>query len=284
MMYRVAIAALAVLFFAFGVTRLPVSAKTTMATDHGGTYFGETVYVAPDQVVQGDITVFGGDAVIEGEVDGDVTVYGGSIEQHPGSTITGQTHDVGGSWASAVPWASGASNAAAQAGKITLLLAYSVLVILVFLIFPVRVRSALDRLEHHPGLSAAIGTVALIASVPILVLLIISFIGWPLIPIEFVAYVALVLIGQGALGLLLGRRLYELIHPRTTPAPLAALIIGLVVLSAAEILPGVGWLVVGLVWLVGLGASILSFIREAPLMSGPTGATTSPIGGPPMPA
>lgn len=284
MINRVGIAALAGLLFAFGVTWLPASARTTMATDHGGTYFGETVYVAPDQVVQGDITVFGGDAVIEGEVDGDVTVYGGSIEQHPGSTITGQTHDVGGAFASAVPWAAGASSAAAQNGKITLLLAYSALVVLVFLIFPVRVRTALDRLEHHPGISAAIGTVALIASVPILVLLAISIIGWPLIPLEFVAYVALVLIGQGALGLLIGRRLYDLVHPQTTPAPLAALIIGLVVLAAAENLPGVGWLVVGLVWLVGLGATILSFIHEAPLMSGRTGTAGSPIGGPPMPA
>ena len=64
---------------------------------------------------------------------------------------------------------------------------------------------------------------------------------------------------------------------------IGALIIGLVVLCAAEILPAVGMLVVALVWTIGLGAAILAFIRETTFTGGaPTSAP--PPSGPPMPA
>jgi len=266
---------------AIGITAAPAAAKTLMI-DHGGTYVGESIDVAPDQVVRGDVTVFGGNAIIEGEVDGDVTVYGGSIQTGPGSVITGQQQVYGGELGSVVPWAA-ASTIAAQTTKITMLLAYSFIVVLIFLIFPVRVRTALDRVEKHPGLSAAVGVLALIASLPVAILLLISFIGWPLIPLEFVAIVAGVLIGQAALGLLIGRRLFELVHPQSTPSPLGALILGLIVLCAAEILPAVGPLVVALVWTIGLGAAILAFIRETQFTGHPS-AVAPPPSGPPMPA
>jgi hypothetical protein len=51
----------------------------------------------------------------------------------------------------------------------------------------------------------------------------------------------------------------------------------LVVVSAAEIVPIVGWAVTALVWLVGIGAAVLAFIRSA----GPPFAFSSPIGGRP---
>jgi hypothetical protein len=282
MKHRIAVFA-ALVLSALAMCIAPASAKTLMI-DHGGSFFGENVVVAPDQVVQGDVTVFGGNAIVDGEVDGDVTVFGGTIEAAPGSNITGNQQVYGGALNSIVPFAAGASSLAADSTKITTLLAYSFVVVLIFLIFPVRVRTALDRIEKHPGLSAATGVIALIASFPIAVLLFISFIGWPLIPLEFVAIVAGVLIGQSALGLLIGRRLYELVHPHATPSPLGALILGLVVLCAAEILPVVGLFVVALVWTIGLGAAILAFIRETTFTGTHAVTSTPPPSGPPMPA
>lgn len=273
--------------FVFVGTRAPASASTPRSIDHGGTYFGNVV-VQPDQEVQGNVTVFNGDADIAGTVDGDVTVYGGSVIREPGSVIDGTVNQYGGDVSSAVPWlpAIGMGAIARENAKMMTLLAYSIVVVLMFLIFPVRVRTALDRVEHHPGLSAAVGAVALVASVPIAVLLFISFVGWPLLPLEFVAYVAGVLIGQAALGILIGRRLFELLRPHTTPSPLAALVLGLVVICAAEILPIVGWMVTALVWLVGLGAAVLAFIRETTFMGpgAPPTAARPPISGPPMTA
>jgi len=274
---------IALLFAAFAIaivaTLAPASAHERAIT-HDGTYYGGVV-VGPDQVVDGDITVFGGDADIQGRVNGNVTTYGGDVKSEPGSVITGKVYRYPPSLMGWLPWTPAAATITHENEHLMMRLAYSVIVVLVFLIFPVRVRAALDRVEHHPGLSAAVGVLALVAVVPIAVLLFISFIGWPLIPVEIIAIFAGILIGQAALGLLIGRRLYELIRPQGTPSPLGALILGLIVISAAEILPIVGGLVTALVCLVGLGAAILAFIRETTFM-GPSAVPRPPIGGPPM--
>jgi hypothetical protein len=278
----------ALIALALAVTLAPASAKT-QSISHGGTYFGN-VLVDADQIVDGDITVFGGDAIIEGRVNGDVTDFGGAIDARPGSVITGEQHDFGSGMTAWMPWVPGTSSAIARENeRLMVRLAYSVIVVLAFLIFPVRVRTALDRIEHHPGLSAAVGVLALVAVVPIAVLLFISLVGWPLIPVEFIAIFAGILIGQAALGVLIGRRLYELIKPHGTPSPLGALILGLIVISAAEIVPIVGGLVTGLVCLVGLGAAILAFVRETTFMGAGAGPGSAagprpPISGPPMTA
>ena len=276
---------LGLVLLAFAGALAPASADEPRSITQSGNYIGQSVVVDSDQDIQGNINVIGGDADIYGRVDGDVNVVGGRLIREPGSIVTGHPNVVGGDWAGSVPWVPSVSVARENAKMMTLL-AYSVVVVLMFLIFPVRVRTALDRVEHHPGLSAAVGALALIASVPIAVLLFVSFVGWPLLPLEFVAYVAGVLIGQAALGILIGRRLFEIIRPHDTPSPLAALVLGLVVISAAEILPIVGWMVTALVWLVGLGAAVLAFIRETSFMGagGTPPSARPPISGPPMTA
>ncbi len=267
-------------------TLAPASAKNI---DHGGTYIGTSVTVPADEEVRGDVTVVGGNADVAGRIDGDLTVVGGRLTKESGAVITGDVNEVGSDFASFVPFVPSVTNAtvAHENHKLMLWLAYSVIVLIAFLIFPVRVRSALDRVEHHPGLSAAVGVLALVAIFPIMFLLLISFIGWPLIPVEILAVFAAVLIGHAALSMLIGRRLYEMILPRTTPTPIAALILGLIVVSAAGIVPVLGPLVMCLVWLVGLGAAILAFVRETAFMGAApaaSGAPRPPIGGPPMPA
>ena len=107
----------------------------------------------------------------------------------------------------------------------------------IFLLFPLRVRVALDRVERQPGFSAVIGVIAAIAVVPLAILLALSVIGIPLIVLEAAALFVGIWIGKGAVAILIGRRIFELARPQTTPAPLVALLIGLVALSLAEIIP-----------------------------------------------
>lgn len=265
----------------------PASADTI---DHSITRVLGNVTIPADEEVKGDVTVVLGDADIAGRVDGDVTVVGGTLTKEPGAVITGDNTTVGtSSLAQYVPFApSVSSRIRHEEARLTAWLAYSAIVLIAFLIFPVRVRTALDRVEHHPGLSAAVGVLALVAVFPIAILLFVSFIGWPLIPVEFLAVFAAILIGHAALSMLIGRRLYEIILPRTTPSPVAALVLGLVVVSAAGMVPVLGTLVMGLVWLVGLGAAVLAFVRETSFMSAAPAAASAgprpPIGGPPMPA
>ena len=46
--------------------------------------------------------------------------------------------------------------------------------------------------------------------------------------------------GTAALALLIGRRFYELLSPNATPTPLVALVLGLTLLTAAQLVPVVG--------------------------------------------
>ncbi len=57
---------------------------------------GESVYVAPGEVVNGDIVVFGGNAIIEGTVTGTVVVMGGEIRARAGAEIKGDIVAIGG--------------------------------------------------------------------------------------------------------------------------------------------------------------------------------------------
>lgn len=242
------------------------------------------VYVKPGETVDGDVNVVFGDAQVAGVVTGDCNAMFGSCSVVDGGQIQGRNNSVANEGARVFfPWAVGKEYGipalAEQDHRLFVKLAASLVVVLVFLLFPLRMRVALDRVERHPVLSAAAGTVAAIAVVPIAILLALSIVGIPLIVLELAALIAGLWIGTGAIALLVGRRLSELVMPRTTPSPLVALILGLVVVSSAEIVPVVGWAVTALVWLVGLGATILSFIRSTSLEGA---VQRSPIGGPPM--
>lgn len=249
----------------------------TQAVYHGGTYFGSVV-VEPGQIVDGDLTVIFGDATIAGVVEGDLNVIGGDYDPRPGGIVTGQVHQIGGAVTQAVvPWAPSDTvyTPLFPDHRILWRLSWNLLALLVFLIFPVRTRMVLDRLERHPGLSAAAGLIGCIAIIPLALLLAITILLIPLIALEIVFVLASAFLGTAALALLIGRRLCELFSPTTTPSPLLALVVGIVLISAAELVPVLGTFVLILVGLIGLGATILSFAGES---------LGAPISGPPMTA
>lgn len=241
------------------------------------------VTIPADETVDGDVTVILGNVHVAGHVRGDVNTLLGRCVVTEGAEIDGESHCVtdGGprwitSWlVNSLPLASLSD----QNRHVMFMLRANAIVLLVFLLFPVRMRLALDRVERHPGISALVGILAAVFAIPIFFLLLLSVIGIPLIALEAVALPVGIWLGTGALALLVGRRLSELVMPRITPSPLWALILGLVVVSAAETIPVVGWIVTGLVWLVGLGAAILAFTGSASAI----GFRATSIGGPPMP-
>jgi hypothetical protein len=255
---------------------------------HGGTYFGSVV-VEPGQVVDGDLTVIFGDATIAGLVEGDCTVIGGSCDTRPGGVVTGQINQLGGAVAQAVvPWAPSESvyNPFVPDHRLLWRLSWNLLALLIFLIFPLRTRMVLDRLERHPGLSVTAGLLGCVAIVPLAVLLAITILLIPLIVLELVFVLASVFLGTAALALLIGRRLCEMLSPSTTPSPLVALLVGIALITAAELVPVIGTLVLILVGLIGLGATILSFAADtiaAPIDPGAS-SPRAPLSGPPMAA
>jgi hypothetical protein len=280
----------AIFAFALAAFAFPaVALADTQAIYHGGTYFGSVV-VEPGEVVEGDLTVIFGDATIAGVVHGDCTAIGGSCDTRPGGVVTGQINQVGGAVTQAVvPWAPAEApyNPLLPDHRLLWRLSWNLLALLVFLIFPLRTRMVLDRLEKHPGLSVTVGVLGCVAVIPLAVLLAITILLIPLILLELVFLLAGVFLGTAALSLLIGRRLCELVSPATTPSPLVALLVGLALISAAELVPVVGTLVLIFVGLIGLGATLLSFAGDsvAGHPSGPSGgpASGAPISGPPMP-
>lgn len=278
-------AAFAALFAAAGV--LYAAPAQAGSSDRGETQVFNNVYVARGETVDGDVDVVFGDATIAGVVRGDCVALFGQCTEVDGGRVLGKITNVTGSGDNDgvhafLPIAVGGAGLGAlaeQDHRLFTKLLSSAIVVLVFLLFPLRMRVALDRVERHPALSAAAGALAAILVIPIGILLLISIIGIPLVVLEVAGIVAGVWIGTGAVALLVGRRLCELIMPASTPSPLVALILGLVVVSAAEIVPVLGWVVGALIWLVGLGSVILSFMRSAQL---DTSLHRVPIGGPPM--
>jgi hypothetical protein len=250
--------------------------------DGGETKVFSDVYVAPGETIDGDVNVVFGDVTVAGIVTGDCNTVFGQCGVTDGGVVHGKINSFNNDGVRAfIPWAvnrdRGFGVLADQDHRLASKLLSSAIVVLVFLLFPLRMRIALSRVERHPALSAATGAIATVAMVPIGILLLVSIIGIPLIVLEVAAIIAGVWIGTGAIGLLVGRRLCELVMPATTPSPLVALILGLVVVSAAEIVPLIGWAVTALVWLVGLGSAILAFIRCAHLDAAvPRAAITGP--------
>jgi hypothetical protein len=271
---------------AFATFAAPARADT-QAIYHGGTYFG-SVFVEPGQVVDGDLTVIFGDATNEGIIEGDVNVIGGSYDPRSRGVVTGRINQVGGAVTQAVvPWAPSETvyNPLVPDHRVLWRLSWNLLALLVFLIFPLRTRMVLDRLESHPGFSVTAGILGCVAVIPLAVLLAITILLIPLILLELVFLLAGIFLGTAALALLIGRRLCELISPATTPSPLVALVVGVVLITAAEVVPVIGTLVLIFVGLIGLGATMLSFAGDSFAGPAPSGRppTRAPISGPPMP-
>jgi hypothetical protein len=270
-----ALTALAIMFLiGFGVA----SARTY---NHGMTVWFNDQTIGDGDEVRGDVEVIYGSLTCNAgaAIKGNVRTFFGEFTQLDGCRVGGRVINAfnGDDVSSIVPFTAHGTtvDVLVQNRRMIESLAWDVVVVFIFLLFPLRVRVALDRVERQPGLSGAIGAVAVVAVLPIFVLLLLSVIGIPLIVLEFAALFAGLWIGQAAVAMLVGRRLYELIRPHTTPSPLAALILGLIIVSAAQALPVVGWAVTALVWVIGLGAAILGFVRENSL-------PTSGSGGVPM--
>ncbi len=259
------VAAFALLLAFMGIGASGASARTW--NDGLSIWASDKTLSAGDEV-RGDVTVTFGTLTCEDGaiIDGNVRTYFGDFEQLNGCRVGGRVINAFGDGDDlgvfSLPSVD-VPDALSENRKIFSNLAWDAVVVLIFLLFPLRVRVALERVEKHPGLSALAGAVALVAVLPIAIMLLLSIIGIPLIVIEFAALLAGIWIGHAAVALLVGRRLYELIRPHATPSPLGALVLGLIVVSAAQTLPVVGWAVTALVWIVGLGATVLAFMRES---------------------
>jgi hypothetical protein len=250
--------------------------------------FGEAIVVERDETVRsvvaigGPLTVRGHvreDAVVIGNdlvaepgaiIDGDAVAIGGKLDLREGASVRGDRVNIGGPFGGIARVVARAAHGEVSAATLLALSVLSTLVrgLIIFVValllltfVPERVQRVRAYLLAHPGSSALAGVAMLIATVPLIVLLCITIIGIPLVPVLVVALLLLGAMGLTALLTWLGDRLPIFAGSKT---PFGALLIGLALLVLVDLVPVLGTLVVFVASLVAAGAALLARFGSEP--------------------
>jgi len=242
--------------------------------------FGQSLNVGADETVDkavaigGSVTIAGHvrrDAVAVGgsvtllpgaRVEGDAVAIGGSVSVDPGATLEGDNVGLGGAIpttaGSLTRWVVGGGRGirsmASFASRLTRAVLLYVLALLIAAAFPCAFSRIKTYLVNRPGLSALGGFAIIFGFVPLCVLLAVTIIGIPLIPVAVMLLVALLLFGFTVSAGWLGEQMPFL--PEKTPVKTVAL--GGVVLALVSLVPWIGTPVLILVAAMAAGATLIS--------------------------
>ncbi len=249
---------------------------------------GGTATTASDTKINGDLILIGGTLAIDGTVNGDIVSIGGAVnlsdsaivngnlsllganlQRSSGSIINGQIEEGSpnfpgeGATDQLRRWLPFGNWRNPVRGILTTLfeaLALGILAVLVGLLMPHNVKNIAANLVREPLVSGGIGLLAIIVAPIILLLVAITII---LIPVSFLAFIALglaLVLGFIAVGYEVGQRLATLF--KTTWHPSISAGIGTLLLSLvtgiAGLIPCVGWVLGFIAAIIGLGAVITS--------------------------
>jgi hypothetical protein len=252
--------------------------------------FGGSVTIQSDETVAGDVVVIGGGADIDGQVERDVTVIGGSLtlgphavvqrnvtvvggrlNKDPNATIGGRVSEVGvgdalrgrqGGGAPRYGWGAwrgfGLSPRLGLAGTLVRVALVMLLAGIVLLVARTPVEQIADRASAEPFKSWAVGFLAELLFVPVLVLtvvaLAVSIIGIPLlllVPVAIVAGLIACLVGFTGVAYHVGR-LVEARFDQIRNRPYLATNVGIAVIVAPLLLARIIGLVGGLGFIAGI--------------------------------
>jgi hypothetical protein len=284
--------------------------------------FGGSVRVAEDEVVDGDVVAIGGHVTVEGEVRGDVVavgggltlgprasvtnnvvVVGGPLRRDPGARIGGDVQEVGIGAIDFDGWnwslnplslwgASMVGSAFALVGTLARVAILCLLAALVILLGWDYVERAGALAAVEPVKAGAIGLLAQLLFLPILIItivvLVITIIGIPLlilIPFMFLGLALVGLVGFTAVGYRVGLQLGSRFGWSTDNQYLTTVTGILLLLSPALLarivglsgIPGfpltgilifIGVMIEYVAWTVGFGSmALLKFSRPRPLVA-----------------
>jgi hypothetical protein len=252
-----------------------------------------------DGKVNGNIVSIGGAVILgdEAVVNGDLSLLGGTLQRSNLAVINGGVNqnapdafdfdfpDAGKWWN---PFNSDRSLLARVLSALFQSLAMGIFAVLVGLLLPHNLKNIATTATREPLVSSGIGLLTIIVAPIAFLLLIITIL---LIPVSLLGFIALslaILLGYVSIGYVIGQRLAELFktswHPSIS-AGLGTLLLGLVV-SFANLIPCIGW-VLGFVAIIGgLGAVITSRVGSEKYANQlikavmpPHGSVRSPITG-----
>ena len=242
--------------------------------------FGQSLSVGADETISkavaigGSVTVAGHvrqDAVAIGgsvtllpgaRVEGDAVAVGGSVSVDPGATLEGDNVSLGGTIpttiGSATRWAVGGGRGMRSmfgfASRMTRAVLLYVIALLIAAAFPGAFSRVKTYLVDRPGLSALGGLAIVFGFAPLCVVLAVTIIGIPLIPVAVLLLIALLLFGFTVSAGWLGEHM-PLLQEKT---PVRIVALGGVVLALVGLIPWIGTAVLVLVAAVAAGATLLS--------------------------
>lgn len=255
----------------------PVHVQADEVVEGGVVSLGDRVTV--DGRVTGDAVSIGSVVEVNGEVDGDVVSVGstvilsdnarvggdvasigGSVQRSPGAVVGGSVTSGGvpfrfdfrgitwpmhrGAWH--MPWASfGFMWLARLVGAL-------VLALVIVAIWPNNAAAVGAAIETRLGRAALIGLVAWLLFVPGMILLAITLIGIPLVPVWILFYVAAGALGHAAISVVVGDKVARLANANMSI--LAKVLVGALIMALLSWIPAAGFLVSIAVAVIGLGA------------------------------
>jgi len=222
---------------------------------------GGSVTIA-GHVLRDTVAVGGSITLLPGaRVEGDAVALGGSVSVDPAATVEGDSVSLGGTIpttiGSAARWVVGGGPSMRMRSLFSRT-ARAVLVYVIALLIAVAFPGALSRVKTYlvdrPGLSAQGGLAIIFGFVPLCVLLAVTIIGIPLIPVAVLLLIALLFFGFTVSAGWLGERM-PVLRDKT---PVKTVALGGVVLALVGLIPWLGTAVLVLVAAIPAGAALLS--------------------------
>ncbi len=245
---------------------------------------GEDVRVAPTDSVE-NVVAFGGNIIVEGKVRSNVIAFGGDIEvrdgavvgdgmtaedfavmsfggtvsEAPGANVVGKTVDLGSlDWVEGAGEALGAPFRGGSATGWAIGLAFWLLVaFLAARLAPRQVEAVSKQLNRRPLPSLGWGALEALIIFPLItLLLVITVVGiFAAVPLALFIMPILFLGGYLAAASIAGKRLLRAAGS-AEPGLIATTMVGVVVFEMLALVPILGALLLGLVWLAGFGATV----------------------------
>ncbi len=255
--------------------------------------------------VKGDVAIFGGNIVNKGTANGDLLVAGGSIKLDSGSVVTGDIAIIGGSiekdtnatvkgeiksvssklfnkafpkFPSIVRLSERLPETFAfTASALVAILAiagFFVLMLLAVLIFPKPIESITQKTQINVWIPIAIGFGMQILIVPLIILLAVSLIGIPIIPLFILGLFVCLLLGLTSVFYLVGSRIKHTDDPKQSL--IGKFTLGFIVIMAIPILGALiriispvggffsvlGFVIIYVVATIGLGAAFYTLVTH----------------------
>lgn len=233
--------------------------------------------VEENEVIEGSLVVFGGDATIAGEVEKDVVVFGGDVELKPTAVIYGDLVFFGGKVTreegakilgsevtnisrlrnlkiERAPWVPFTVTGRSWLGNFLSLLGSLALVLIIVALLPKHTQVAAEAIGKNPWGTLGVGILVALALFPGVILLVITLIGILLIPLWVLLYIVSGLFAYAIGSLFLGQKVAE--AGKLSLAPIWTVLIGALIINLLQFIPFVGGLVILVVITFGFGAIV----------------------------